>query len=133
VRVWEGFVHGEFFGEEEIIALVLTWRFVGEQGFGLEGWEAMGVAVGSEDEMDDMPISNPLPPPPRPQGKNGRRESAEAAAARAENLSNADFRKMVMDTPRRGEEKPKERPRGLASSHQQYHITSSSALNALII
>lgn len=77
----------------------------------------MGVAVGSEDEMDDMPISNPLPPPPRPQGKNGRRESAEAAAARAENLSNADFRKMVMDTPRRGEEKQKERPRGLGSSY----------------
>lgn len=69
--------------------------------------------MGSEEEMDDMPISNPLPPPPRPQGKNNRRESLDAAAARAENLSNADFRKMVMDTPRRGEDKQKERPRGL--------------------
>lgn len=76
----------------------------------------MGIAVGSEDEMEDMPISNPLPPPPRPQGKDrrDRDRSKEEAADRAENLSNADFRKMVMDTPRRGEEKQKERPRRYA-------------------
>lgn len=78
--------------------------------------EEMGIAVGSEDEMEDMPISNPLPPPPRPQGKDrrDRDRSKEEAADRAENLSNADFRKMVMDTPRRGEEKQKERPRRYA-------------------
>jgi hypothetical protein len=64
-----------------------------------------------EDENDDqlMPISNPLPPPPRPQDKQ-RRENANGAAA-LQNLSNADFRKMVMETPRRGEEKSKDRPR----------------------
>lgn len=93
----------------------------------------MGVAVGSEDEMDDMPTSNPLPPPPRPQGKNGRRESAEAAAARAENLSNADFRKMVMDTPRRGEDKQKERPRGLDFSYWIFLIRCSIFVYDLLV
>eukprot|EP00897_Mesotaenium_endlicherianum_P005466 jgi/Mesen1/4948/ME000247S04235 len=58
-------------------------------------------------EDDDLATSNPLPPPPRPSGQ-GRRD-----APPPENLSNQDFRKMVMDTPRRGQEKSnKDRSKG---------------------
>ncbi|CAK9864298.1 unnamed protein product [Sphagnum jensenii] len=75
-----------------------------------------------EDENDDqlMPISNPLPPPPRPQDKQ-RCENANGGAA-LQNLSNADFRKMVMETPRRGEEKSKDRPRSRAKRGEDEEV-----------
>eukprot|EP00252_Welwitschia_mirabilis_P008072 TRINITY_DN1977_c0_g1_i1.p1 TRINITY_DN1977_c0_g1~~TRINITY_DN1977_c0_g1_i1.p1 ORF type:complete len:653 (+),score=180.00 TRINITY_DN1977_c0_g1_i1:282-2240(+) len=55
------------------------------------------------------PISNPLPPPPRPPPS---KSSGNGNATPFSNLSNADFRRMVMETPRRVEENSKERPRG---------------------
>ncbi|XP_024515176.1 suppressor of mec-8 and unc-52 protein homolog 2 [Selaginella moellendorffii] len=42
----------------------------------------------------ETPTSNPLPPPPRRRNDGG-------SSSRQENLSNADFRRMVMETPRR--------------------------------
>lgn len=71
-------------------------------------------------EPKEAATSNPLPPPPRP----GRRSSLddedadqkEAAVTRLENLSNADFKRMVMETPRRNDERPgKDRARRSAS------------------
>lgn len=71
----------------------------------------MGMAV-----EDQVPISNPLPPPPRPppkdKDKDKRDQSSNSASHAFGNLSNADFRRMVMETPRRAEENSKERPRG---------------------
>lgn len=89
----------------------------------------MGIQVDSDNEVDEMPISNPLPPPPRPHEKDKRNK--ESAEAPAENLSNADFRKMVMDTPRRGDDKNKDRPRrfvsypcGIRIGHRHAYISS---------
>eukprot|EP01018_Ginkgo_biloba_P012246 Gb_08082 [translate_table: standard] len=72
----------------------------------------MGVSVEDEDEL---PSSNPLPPPPRPSHKDRERKdhhSNNVDGLGMSNLSNADFRRMVMETPRRVEEHSKERPRG---------------------
>lgn len=57
---------------------------------------------------DDVPSSNPLPPPPRPSHKKDHHHASNGAA----NLSNADFRRIVLETPRRADEHSKERPRG---------------------
>lgn len=63
----------------------------------------MGRAVDSDDDdLDDKPISNPLPPPPRPPNRD--RKDRPSNGDRSENLSNADFRRMVMETPRKVEE-----------------------------
>ncbi|CAM6089290.1 unnamed protein product [Calypogeia fissa] len=79
----------------------------------------MGMALETEEDEygEEMPISNPLPPPPRAGvgGKDRRdrdygQENGDGAE-RAANLSNADFRKMVMETPRKGDEKGKDKPR----------------------
>ncbi|GBG86270.1 hypothetical protein CBR_g41264 [Chara braunii] len=66
----------------------------------------------SEDQEEGVTASNPLPPPPRPPGSRTRavdREDKEGGAAGVHdtppkfgNLSNDDFRRMVMDTPRKG-------------------------------
>ncbi|KAG6551798.1 hypothetical protein Mapa_006615 [Marchantia paleacea] len=74
----------------------------------------MGMAVEMEDEYEEeMPISNPLPPPPRPGGGKDRRDQYDDGDVdgRPANLSNADFRRMVMETPRKGDEKGKDKPR----------------------
>ncbi|GJP62238.1 hypothetical protein CLOP_g19322 [Closterium sp. NIES-67] len=57
------------------------------------------------DSDDEGPVSNPLPPPPRPAGKKSQERAPESTggkAAEAANLSNKDFRRMVLETPRRG-------------------------------
>jgi len=68
---------------------------------------------------EQVPISNPLPPPPRPpptkdkdRDRDKRDQSSNSSSHGLGNLSNADFRRMVMETPRRVEENSKERPRG---------------------
>lgn len=63
----------------------------------------MGIAVDSVDDYNEsMPMSNPLPPPPRPSRSSNR--DSNGSSSRGENLSNADFRRMVMETPRRSDE-----------------------------
>ena len=52
------------------------------------------------DEDDDYMASNPLPPPP-PRQKSAGDSTSKGGQAR-ENLSNQDFRRMVLETPRRG-------------------------------
>ncbi|KAL3679540.1 hypothetical protein R1sor_022496 [Riccia sorocarpa] len=75
----------------------------------------MGMAVDMEDEYEeDMPISNPLPPPERPGGGRDGREHPYGdgdAESRPANLSNDDFRRMVMETPRKGDERGRDKPR----------------------
>ncbi|KAH9317338.1 hypothetical protein KI387_019107, partial [Taxus chinensis] len=58
--------------------------------------------------VDEVPSSNPLPPPPRPSNKKDHHHASNGAG----NLSNADFRRIVLETPRRADEHSKERPRG---------------------
>lgn len=45
-------------------------------------------------ELEEGEYSNPLPPPPPPRGQ-------EKGAAHKDGLSNRDFRRIVMETPRR--------------------------------
>ncbi|KAI5064939.1 hypothetical protein GOP47_0019634 [Adiantum capillus-veneris] len=59
-------------------------------------------------DKSNGPVSNPLPPPPRPPRSSS---NNNGSSARAENLSNADFRRMVMETPRRSEETPHHKDR----------------------
>lgn len=59
----------------------------------------------ADDEGDYAPISNPLPPPPRP-------GDSKPPAEEERPLSNDDFRRMVAETPRRGEDK--------AGKHKKY-------------
>ncbi|CAI5473859.1 unnamed protein product [Closterium sp. Yama58-4] len=59
-----------------------------------------------------MPVSNPLPPPPRPVRKKEQErapESTPGKAAESANLSNKDFRRMVLETPRRGSQQPEKK------------------------
>ncbi|KAL2613448.1 hypothetical protein R1flu_025140 [Riccia fluitans] len=75
----------------------------------------MTMAVDMEDEYEeDMPISNPMPPPSRPGGGRDGREDQYGdgdAEIRPANLSNEDFRRMVMETPRKGDERGRDKPR----------------------
>lgn len=99
----------------------------------------MGMALETEEDEygEEMPISNPLPPAPRSGGGKDRRDrdhDKENGDGRAANLSNADFRKMVMETNRKGDDKGKDKSRRYswlsASSHAVDSDVDSDAHSA---
>ena len=52
--------------------------------------------------MEEGEYSNPLPPPPRGgSSSNSDKSSKSDASAQKNGLSNRDFRRIVMETPRR--------------------------------
>ncbi|KAJ7298160.1 hypothetical protein O6H91_Y013400 [Diphasiastrum complanatum] len=73
----------------------------------------MVIAAEPAEDYDELPSSNPLPPPPPRLSDREKRDRERQSSkdnghgdggGRLENLSNADFRRMVMETPRRGDE-----------------------------
>ncbi|GJP79532.1 hypothetical protein CLOP_g9757 [Closterium sp. NIES-67] len=80
------------------------------------------------DSDDEGPVSNPLPPPPRPAGKKSQERAPESTggkAAEAANLSNKDFRRMVLETPRRGSQ-PTEKKNQEKNKYKRFNDPSAT-------